>query len=139
MQGKGTVVDLGSADLVLIANAERWQEALRRLGKEEVWAKLSQRLGNPREPLYDIVYEPPFPTREFCQQWYTDEDNAFRVHPTKVGILLVLALIAIVGFAHVLGSLGVTPTNNLEARPPGLPAPPTLIPTKAPQPPFPTW
>jgi hypothetical protein len=132
-------VDLASAELVLMANAERWTDALRRLGKEAVWARLSQHPGHPREPLDDIVYEPPFPTREFCQQWYTDEENAFRVDPAKVGIVAVLALIAIVGFAHVLSTLGVTPTNNLNARPAGLSAPPVLPPARARQPLFPTW
>lgn len=132
-------MDLTGADLVLLTNVERWQEALRRVGKEQVWAKLSERPGNPRDPLYDIVYEPPYPTREFCQQWYTEEDSAFRVHPAKLAILLVLVLIAIVGFVNVLGNLGVTPTNNLNAPPVGIARPPVLPPAKARQPPFPTF
>lgn len=132
-------MDLASYDAVLITNAGRWRDGLQRLGKEAVLAKLRQRPGHPGDPLHDIVYEPPHPTREFCQQWYTEEDGAFRVNPTKAGLLVVLAIIAITGFVHALGNLGVTPTNHLVSRPAGLPQPAPLPQKGSNQPPFPTW
>ncbi len=52
-----------------------WRRALATRGKDWVVSELGKRPGHPTDPVLDIVFEPPFPTREFCMQWCAEEDN----------------------------------------------------------------
>jgi len=56
------------------AEAE-WRQALQARGKDWVKAELQKRPGQPNDVVYDIVFEEPFPTRDFCLQWCAEEDN----------------------------------------------------------------
>lgn len=52
-----------------------WRRALEAKGKDWVMAELQRRAGHPSDAVYDIVFEEPYPTREFCQQWCAEEEN----------------------------------------------------------------
>jgi hypothetical protein len=52
-----------------------WRQALKAKGKDWVKAELQKRPGNPQDIVYDIVFEEPFPTRDFCQGWCAEEEN----------------------------------------------------------------
>jgi hypothetical protein len=42
--------------------------------------ELRRRAGQVGDVMYDIVFEAPLPTRQFCEQWCAEEDNkAFRI------------------------------------------------------------
>jgi hypothetical protein len=51
------------------ATDERWREALKKKGQQVVRQQLDCRPGPPTELLYDIVDEPPYPTRAYCEAW----------------------------------------------------------------------
>jgi hypothetical protein len=51
------------------ATDERWREALKKKGQQVVRQQLDCRPGPPSELLYDIVDEPPYPTRAYCEAW----------------------------------------------------------------------
>lgn len=52
-----------------------WRQALKAKGKDWVKAELLRRPGHPQDVVYDIVFEEPLPTRDFCQQWCAEEEN----------------------------------------------------------------
>lgn len=53
-----------------------WRQALKAKGRDWVKAELLKRPGQqPQDVVYDIVFEEPFPTRDFCLQWCAEEDN----------------------------------------------------------------
>jgi hypothetical protein len=52
-----------------------WRQALKAKGKDWVRAELQRRPGHPQDVVYDIVFEEPLPTRDFCQQWCAEEEN----------------------------------------------------------------
>jgi hypothetical protein len=52
-----------------------WRQALKAKGKDWVKAELQRRPGYPQDVVYDVVFEEPFPTRDFCQQWCAEEDS----------------------------------------------------------------
>ncbi len=74
-----------------------WREALKAKGKDWVMAELQERPGRPDDALYDIVFEAPLPTREFCQRWCAEEDNRlFSFTWQKKAALVFLILTVIV-------------------------------------------
>jgi hypothetical protein len=85
----------------------KWRKGLAALGKEHVEGELRMGRGYPDEPIYGIVFEPPFPTRSFCEQWCTEQDGrifsfSWRV-PVSIGAFVVVALgsfIAIHGLSN---------------------------------------
>jgi len=73
-----------------------WRAALEVRGREWVAAELKRRPGQPHDPLLDVVFEEPYPTREHCQQWCAEEENRF--HPWSwstiaAGALLVMVVV----------------------------------------------
>jgi hypothetical protein len=54
------------------ATDERWREALDKKGRGVVRQQLDLRPGPPSELFYDIVDEPPYPSREYCEAWCRD-------------------------------------------------------------------
>ena len=52
-----------------------WRKGLAAKGRDCVLAELRMRAGRPSDPLLDIVYEGPDPTREFCERWCVEQDN----------------------------------------------------------------
>jgi hypothetical protein len=73
-----------------------WREALKTKGRDWVMGELRRRAGQAGDAMYDIVFEEPLPTRQFCEQWCAEEDNKmFRVswHTKLAFILLILFVI----------------------------------------------
>ncbi|HEX3989661.1 MAG TPA: hypothetical protein VHX39_00680 [Acetobacteraceae bacterium] len=56
---------------------DAWREGLRAKGRDWVLAELNMRPGLPQDPLLDVVYVSPYPTREFCQRWCVESDNQY--------------------------------------------------------------
>ena len=77
-----------------------WRNALIAKGKDWVAAELRRRPGRPGDAVYDIVFEEPLPTREFCQRWCAEEENRLvRYSWEKVAalIFLILTIVCAVG------------------------------------------
>jgi hypothetical protein len=51
------------------ATVERWRDALDKKGHDVVRKQLDLRPGHPGELVYNIVDEPPYPDRAFCEDW----------------------------------------------------------------------
>jgi hypothetical protein len=91
-----------------VDDEQRWREAMQKMGKPAVEAELQRRPGSPDDLIYDIVYSPPFPTREFCWQWCIETDNTlfrFSKHSVMVLSAVIVLLIAVV---QMVGSLSAT-------------------------------
>jgi len=70
-----------------------WRNALIAKGKDWVSAELRRRPGQPGDAVFDIVFEEPLPTREFCQRWCAEEENRLvRFSWEKVAALIFLIL-----------------------------------------------
>src|SRR5579863_5583466 len=52
-----------------------WRKALGVRGKDWVMAELRMRPGRPEDVVFDVVFEPPYPTRAFCLSWCGEQDN----------------------------------------------------------------
>lgn len=78
-----------------------WRNALQAKGRDWVLTELRTRPGQPQDILYDVVHEPPFPTREFCQRWCVEDDNKIlRVAgSTKAAIIAVPFLLLFLAMA----------------------------------------
>ena len=77
-----------------------WRAALMAKGKDWVSAELRRRPGQPGDAVYDIVFEDPLPTREFCQRWCAEEESRLvRFSWEKIAALvfLVLTIVCAVG------------------------------------------
>jgi hypothetical protein len=60
------------------------------MGRAAVEAELGRRSGHPTELIDDIGGEPPFPTRQFCEQWCIAQDNMPFHFSLRMGIILIL-------------------------------------------------
>jgi hypothetical protein len=75
---------------------EVWRKGLRTKGRDWVLAELRTRPGLPQDPLHDVVFEPPYPSREFCLRWCVENDNQYlRLSGTAIGTLVGLAILVI--------------------------------------------
>jgi hypothetical protein len=110
-------IGISRDDIVLIGHARRWQEAMETMGRVSVEAQLLRRPGRPNDPMPDIGDKSPYPTREFCQQWCTEQDNIiFRFTP-RTPIIAILFLIMIGCLAHGISSV-VRPKATLPGNAP---------------------
>jgi hypothetical protein len=88
---------------------QTWYEGLRARGRDWVLDELNRRPGMPQDPLHDVVYSEPYPTREFCQRWCVEVDNQYlRLSGFTKGLLCGLAILTIfIAMAiHSLNSTG---------------------------------
>jgi hypothetical protein len=78
---------------------ETWRKALRERGREWVQAELRRRPGRPEDTLYDVVFEEPFPTRQFCLNWCAEQDNRLlHFSGTTIAAIGVFVLLAVCTF-----------------------------------------
>src|SRR5690349_25055802 len=87
-----------------------WRKALQMRGREWVIAELKRRPGQPRDPLLDVVFEEPYPTREYCQRWCAEEENHFHIFSWSTVAAGALLAIIVVCAMHAVSS-----RNNQEA------------------------
>ena len=75
---------------------ETWRKALQARGKEWVQAELRRRPGQPDDILYDVVFEEPYPSRQFCLNWCAEQDNRlFHVSGTTLAAICVFVLFVV--------------------------------------------
>jgi hypothetical protein len=81
-----------------------WRDALQTRGKEWVVSELRTRPGRADDVLLDVVFEPPHPTRSFCEQWCAEQDNKiFHLSWQSVAAIAALVLVVIC-FWQAVGS-----------------------------------
>jgi hypothetical protein len=81
-----------------------WRKALGERGKEWVIAQLRTRPGRSEDAVYDVVFEPPYPTRAFCQIWCGEQDNRlFRMSWHSYAAIAML-LLFIICLCHAVAS-----------------------------------
>ena len=91
---------------------DAWREGLRTKGRDWVLAELSMRPGLPDDPLNDVVYTPPYPSREFCQRWAVEVDNQFlRLSGATKGLIFGVVILGIFIAMAVHSWSGVAPTQ----------------------------
>jgi hypothetical protein len=76
----------------------RWRQALESRGRDWVAHELQLRTGQPNDYLWDVVFEAPHPTREFCQRWCAEQEN--KIMSPSPGItfaMLILIGVTIAG------------------------------------------
>lgn len=73
-----------------------WRKALEARGKDWVMAELRRRPGRPQDVVYDIVFEQPYPTREFCEQWCIEQDNKLFHVSLQLFVMIGIAAVAVV-------------------------------------------
>ena len=81
-----------------------WRKALEARGRDWVVAELRRRPGQARDPLLDVVFEEPYPTREYCHQWCAEEENRFHFFSWSIVAAGALLLIMIVCLMHAVSS-----------------------------------
>ena len=70
-----------------------WRKALKVRGKDWVMAELHAKPGRPDDTLYDVVFEEPYPTRQFCFQWCAEQENkVFRMSWQNYAAIFALIL-----------------------------------------------
>jgi hypothetical protein len=60
------------------------------MGRAAVEAELQRRQGRPTDLIDDIGGEPPYPTREFCERWCTEQDNIMFQFSPRMAVVLTL-------------------------------------------------
>jgi hypothetical protein len=98
-----------------------WREALKAKGKDWVKAELQKRPGHPQDLVYDIVFEEPLPTRDFCQRWCAEEDNKlFHVswHTFAVLAAFIVTVCCCVAAVNALSSYHAQPPAAASAEAP---------------------
>ena len=75
-----------------------WRQALQAKGRDRIMAELKTRAGAPDDVVLDVVYEAPYPTREFCQRWCAEQDNRM-VHLSGYSKAFLVALVLLTVFA----------------------------------------
>jgi hypothetical protein len=74
-----------------------WRKALDAKGRDWVEAKLKARTGQPNDVMLDIVFQEPYPTREFCQRWSAEQDNRM-FHISGHTKAIIIALVVLIAF-----------------------------------------
>jgi hypothetical protein len=105
-------VQISGDDLAVLANSGRWHDAMRRMGRAAVEAELRRRQGRPTEPIDDIGGEPPYPTREFCERWCTEQDNILFWFSPIMAVVLVLFVGVTACLLQALGDFRAVPVRS---------------------------
>jgi hypothetical protein len=79
---------------------DQWRAGLKRKGRDWVTRELQTRAGQPDDPLLDVVFEDPHPTRDFCQRWCMEQDNGLGgVSWPMVAVMGIMVVVIIAGLA----------------------------------------
>jgi hypothetical protein len=77
------------------AEEKIWRAALQLRGRTWVRHALNSRHGQPGDPVFDVVFEPPYPTREFVQRWCSERGNEGFALSGHAKVLIAAALLLI--------------------------------------------
>jgi hypothetical protein len=106
-----------------------WREALKARGRDWVMAQLQERPGRAEDPVLDVVFETPFPTRAFCRQWCAEEDNKlFSVSKTGI-VAFVVFVLFVICVLRTIGSWNADQHEKLASQMSGGGAPAPTRPT----------
>ncbi len=86
-----------------------WRTALDAKGRDWVVAELERLPGQPKDVVLDVVFEEPYPTREFCERWCAEQDNRI-FHLSRHTMAIIIASLLLVIF-------GIKLVNSWENRP----------------------
>jgi hypothetical protein len=75
------------------SDEDRWRQALKETGLQEVMRQLRCYPGRPEDVLSNLPLLPPYPSRAFCQQWCLDEEGR-EVRPFFT-MIITFALLAV--------------------------------------------
>jgi len=89
-----------------------WRQGLEAKGRDRIMTELKTRAGRPDDVMLDVVYEAPYPTREFCQRWCAEQDNrGFHVSGHTKAVIIALLLLTAFGIRAVV-SWNSLPVNQ---------------------------
>jgi hypothetical protein len=106
-------IRISSDDLAVLANTDRWHSAMRRMGRAAVEVELRRRPGRPTERIDDIGGEPPYPTREFCERWCTEQDNKLFQFSLRTAAILTLFVAVIVCVLQAVTDFDSVPSASV--------------------------
>lgn len=92
----------------------RWRKALKLVGRAALEEHLRRYPGRPQDEVADLPVQPPFPTREFCQEWLLTNNETFRAYRT---LIFVFGTAAVLGFSYAGCSLGGFTGSNTSMTP----------------------
>jgi len=107
-----------------------WREGLKARGKDWVKAELQKRPGQPSDVVYDIVFEEPLPTRDFCLQWCAEEENRLFHFSWQTCAALIAFFIAVC--CCVAGVQGLNSQQYQTSAAPAAAAAPRVMPSAPP-------
>ncbi len=81
-----------------------WRKALMTRGKEWVTSELRSRPGRADDVLFDVVFEPPYPTRSFCEQWCAEQDNKIFHLSWHSYAAIAMLILFVICTLHAVGS-----------------------------------
>jgi hypothetical protein len=88
---------------VLLNSEMAWRKALEARGRDRVMAELQARGGQPNDIVLDLVFEDPYPTREFCLRWCAEQDNRiFHLSGHAIAVIIALVIFLAVGAKAVV-------------------------------------
>ncbi len=96
----------------MASEADVWRTALQARGRDWVLTELQTRPGQPDDVLQDVVFEPPYPPREFCQRWCVEDDNRIFQFSTYTKATLCVLVLLIVFGAMGIHSLATTGSQH---------------------------
>lgn len=70
-----------------------WRAALAARGRDWVARELKTRRGLPNDPVLDVVFEAPMPSRTFCQNWVAEQENRLFVFSPAMVVGIILAVV----------------------------------------------
>ena len=89
-----------------------WRQGLEAKGRDRIMAELKTRVGQPDDVVLDVVYQAPYPTREFCQRWCAEQDNRmFHLSGHAKAVIIAALLLAVFGIKAVV-SWNSLPVNQ---------------------------
>lgn len=88
-----------------------WRDALQAKGKDWVARKLSYP-GMANDPVLDVVFAEPLPTREFCQRWYVEEHNKMFALSKGMIVAVLLVVLFAGSLVRAISSMQATLTRD---------------------------
>jgi hypothetical protein len=100
-------------------DAQRWRQALDRMGVDFARETLRQRPHASRDERFnDLVPDPPYPTRGFVEDWVLEQENrVFRLSRSTIYIILAAVAVLILGWFATSSLQGVLPQSTTAPSP----------------------
>jgi hypothetical protein len=106
-------IQISGDDLAILANTDRWHDAMHRMGRVAVETALRRVPGRPTDVIDDVGGDPPYPTREFCERWCIEQDNVVFRFSLRTAVVLTLFGAAIVCLIQAYGDFSGAPVRSI--------------------------